>query len=121
MSPEEEMRLRLQAQSLRQPHFETRAENVAIFPMVKNSSGNDDGTQSTHRMAAEIDDNGQWWAFPTIQQSPDGEMVEFEDAFEALRAAKKSGNAKPMKKEEAIEYARGGYKKGTLLDKDLYK
>ena len=50
-----------------------------------------------------------------------GEMVEFEDVFKALRAAKKSGNAKPMKKEEAIKYALGGYKKGTLLDEDLYK
>jgi len=68
-------------------------------------------------MAAEVDENGQWWAFPTVVQNKDGTFKQFDDPFEALRHNQSIGNALKMpSKEAAIEYSAGGYKKGQFWD-----
>ena len=33
---------------------------------------NDDGTISTHSMSAEVDEDGNWFVFPTIENTQDG-------------------------------------------------
>jgi hypothetical protein len=68
-------------------------------------------------MSAEVDDKGNWYVFPTIVQMPTGELYEFKDPYQAMEYNKRTGNYLPMKsKEEAINYASGGYKKGTPLE-----
>jgi len=97
----------------KRPHFVERANNPSIFPNVDNG----DGTHSSHRMAAEVDENGQWWSFPTVVQNKDGSFRQFEDPFEALRYNQNTGNALKMpSKEAALEYSEGGYKKGQFWD-----
>ena len=83
---------------------------------------NGDGSKSTHLMAAEVDDKGNWYAFPTIQQGQDGLLREL-PLREAQAAAIGSGNAKAFgkDKESALRYAGGGYKQGTPLDSDMEK
>jgi hypothetical protein len=56
---------------------------------------NDDGSQSTHRMSAEIDEQGQAWAYPNIVQTPEG-LKQFDDTWEAMRYNIESGNAIPF-------------------------
>jgi hypothetical protein len=82
---------------------------------------NEDGTVSTHRMAAEVDENGNWFAFPTIQMI-DGELVPFEDNREAMAKAMETNNFKTFgdNKAAALEYAEGGYKKGTPMDESSW-
>lgn len=98
------------------PHFETRANNGGIFPHIANEGG----SISTHRMAAEVDeDTGKWYVFPTIVQNGDGSLTTFEDSREAMRHNMRTGNIKEMpSKEEALEYAQGGYKKGTYMEEE---
>jgi len=100
--------------SLARLHFETRANNGGIFPHITN----EDGSISTHRMAAEIDENtGKWHAFPTIVQNRDGTLSQFKDSREAMKHNMRTGNIKEMpSKEAALDYAQGGYKKGTYMD-----
>jgi len=79
-----------------------------------------DGSHMTHKMATEVDENGNWFAFPTIQPDATGKLVELE-----LRAAqKKAMQEKNYKafgkdKESAVRYGAGGYKQGTALDSDM--
>lgn len=47
---------------------------------------NKDGTISTHRMAAEVDEEGNWKVFPTLFYY-DGEWIEFDDNREAEQFA----------------------------------
>tara|TARA_R110000796_G_scaffold215784_2_gene331806 strand:- start:907 stop:1260 length:354 start_codon:yes stop_codon:yes gene_type:complete len=56
---------------------------------------NDDGSQSTHRMSAEIDEQGQAWAYPNIVDTPEG-LKQFGDTWEAMRYNIESGNAIPF-------------------------
>jgi len=94
--------------------FEERAKNPENFPYIENQ----DGSVSTHRMAAEVDEKGNWYAFPTIVMNPDGSLTEFEDNFEAMRHNMKTGNIKKFGKDKgaAIGYAKGGYKTKKLKD-----
>tara|TARA_R110000868_G_scaffold75018_1_gene216783 strand:+ start:1556 stop:1915 length:360 start_codon:yes stop_codon:yes gene_type:complete len=94
------------------PEFIDRINNPSRYPYITN----DDGTTSTHRMAAEVDEDGNWYVFPTIQYI-DGELVQFKDVREAMKSALDSGNfiLQPSKK-EALSYAEGGYKVGTPME-----
>lgn len=95
------------------PRYEERLREIP-YPFIEN----EDGSRSTHRMAAEVDENGNWFAFPTIQQGEDGVLVEFDDNREAMANAMASGNIKEFggDKDAAIGYAQGGYKAGTNID-----
>ena len=74
-----------------------------------------DGFKDTHRMAAEVDEDGQWYAFPTVIEQ-DGQLVRYEDAYEALRANKKTGNLIPFdSKEQAIKFSQQ-YKTPKFLE-----
>lgn len=54
---------------------------------------NQDGSVSTHRMAAEVGEDGRVFAFPTILEGEDGRLREFEDPFEAMMYARRTGDA----------------------------
>jgi len=96
-----------------EPEFVQRINNPAKYPYIRNN----DGSISTHRMAAETDEDGNWFVFPTIQMV-NGKLVQYEDNFEAMKKALKSGNFLSMpSKTDALKYAEGGYKKGTELEK----
>jgi hypothetical protein len=96
----------------KEPEFIDRINNPEKYPYVKNK----DGSVSTHRMAAEVDEDGNWFVFPTIQF--DGKKLkQYKTNEEALEAAISSGNfIKMPSQEEAINYAKGGYKIGTPLE-----
>lgn len=98
-----------------QPEFVDRINNPSKYPFVKNP----DGSISTHRMAAEYDPAGdRWVVFPMIQMKDGKLMVYEDDRYEAaMRSAINSGNFLEMKgKDEAISYAKGGYKTKALKD-----
>jgi len=102
------------AQAETPPPFEARAERPQDFPFIDNGNG----SISTHRMAAEVDEDGNWRAFPTIVQMPNGTLKEFEDVREAERYNKSIGNTKEFGKDKAaaLKYAEGGYKPKQLKD-----
>ena len=95
-----------------EPEFIDRINNPDKYPVL----WNEDGSYSTHRMAAEVDENGNWFVFPTIVRLPSGELYQFEDNKQAMQYNMRTGNFLPMNsKKEALSYAKGGYKKGTPL------
>ena len=96
------------------PQYVDRANNPDKYPHIQN----EDGSISTHRMATEVDENGDWASFPTIVQMPDGSLKQFEDPFEAMRYNRSIGNTKEfgVDKEAAINYGKGGYKPQALID-----
>lgn len=95
------------------PEFLNRINNPSKYPVITN----EDGSVSTHRMAAEMDENGNWFVFPTIVQFPDGTLHQFQDVTTAMQYNLRTGNFLKMgNKEQALEYAKGGYKKGTPLE-----
>jgi len=104
------------------PEFEDRINNPQNYPVIQN----EDGTHSTHRMAADYDeDTGKWYVYPTIVNTGDGKLFQFEETDEgrwnAMKYAILSGNNYVMDKESALAYAKGGYKLGTPLDPSLEK
>ncbi|MFZ9079317.1 MAG: hypothetical protein ACO23H_12345 [Alphaproteobacteria bacterium] len=101
------------------PEFIDRIYNPQDYKFILNS----DGSISTHRMAAEQSDNGNWYVFPTIQMMPNGELKEFvlpngdPDNDAAMRNAIATNNMLRMKdKESALAFAEGAYKIGTPLE-----
>ena len=92
--------------------FEDRAKNPEKYPYIKNA----DGSISTHRMAAEVDEHGNWYAFPTIVMRPDGQLHQFDENFQAMKHNMATGNIKKFGKDKkaALEYAEGGYKGDKL-------
>lgn len=96
------------------PEFEQRLQQQD-FPRINNP----DGSISTHEMAAEVDDQGNWFAFPTIQPGPDGTLQRME-LREAQARAMAEGNYKAFgqDKQAALDYAAGGYKAGTVIDEE---
>ena len=95
------------------PNFVKRIQNPEKYPFISNK----DGSVSTHKMAAEVDEKGDWYVFPTIVQRTDGSLKEFDDPISALKYNKNLGNAIKMNnKKEALAYAAGGYKKNTPLE-----
>lgn len=73
---------------------------------------NQDGSFSTHKMAAEIDDKtGLWYAFPTIVQQKDGSLKQFKNNYAAMDYAIATGEyIKFDDKAAALNFANGGYK-----------
>ena len=57
------------------PEFLDRIQNPNDYPYITNK----DGSISTHKMSAEVDENGNWYVFPTIVKMPTGELYEFND------------------------------------------
>jgi hypothetical protein len=82
-----------------------------------------DGTISTHRMAAEKDDSGNWWAFPTIVQSDKGTLHQFDNHFDAMRWNIDRGEAVDFGNDgkSAQRFAEGQYKIGTPLEERGYQ
>ena len=98
----------------KKPEFLDRINNPDKYPYLENK----DGSISTHRMAAETDEDGNWFVFPTIVMLPSGELYQFKDQTQAMDYNIRTNNFIPMgSKKEAIDYAKGGYKKGTPLEK----
>jgi hypothetical protein len=92
------------------PEFINRINNPEKYPFITNK----DNSISTHRMAADKDKDGNWYAHPMIVQLPSGELKEYTNPQQALEDNLASGNVLPMKsKEEALAYAKNGYKLGT--------
>ena len=100
------------------PEFIDRVKNPKNYPFIKNSNGQ----ISTHRMRAERDAEGNWYAFPTIVQLPDGSLKEFPDTEQGTQEAmsynieNENYVAFGKQKEKALNYSKGGYKKGTPLE-----
>jgi len=100
------------AKKEKQPEWVDRILNPQKYPYIVNK----DKSVSTHRMAAEVDENGNWYVFPTIVPDGKGGLKEL-DNMEAFDYALSNKQYMLMpSKEEAIEYAKGGYKKGTPLE-----
>jgi hypothetical protein len=97
----------------KQPEFLDRIENPEKYPVIKRDNGN----ISTHRMSAEVDENGNWFVFPNIVMLESGELYEFEDSQQAMQYNLKNNNFLPMpSKKEAIDYAKGGYKTPKFIE-----
>jgi hypothetical protein len=95
------------------PEFIDRINNPEKYPFITN----EDSSISTHRMAADQDKDGNWYAHPMIVQLPSGELKEYTNQQQALENNLLSGNVLPMKsKEAALAYAKNGYKLGTPLE-----
>jgi hypothetical protein len=79
---------------------------------------NSDNSVSTHKMATEVDANGDWYSFPTIVQRSDGQLHVFDDPFDAMEYGKATGEIIPFGKDKdaALSFGAGGYKKGTPLN-----
>ncbi len=96
-----------------EPEFIDRARNPQNYPYVTNwdETGNPVSI-STHRMAAEVDEKGDWYVFPTIVPQEDGTLREFiDDNRGAMAYNLPRGNFKKFSNmEEAIEYSKTGYK-----------
>ncbi len=93
------------------PRYEERLRQIP-YPFITNK----DGSHSTHRMAAEVDENGNWLAFPEIQEV-NGKLVQMEKQ-KAMAKALREGNYKLFGKDKdsALKYAKGGYKKNTNIE-----
>ena len=88
-------------------NFEQRVLKPNSYPAIKN----EDGSESTHRMAyGEVD--GRYVAYPTIVQPKQSkELVQLGDR-DAFEYAMRSGEFRSFGTEkEAQSYAEGGYKK----------
>lgn len=65
------------------------------------------GAAATHLMAAEIDQAGQSYAFPTVIKQPDGSLIQMSNPHEAMDVNKRSNNAIPfLSIEEAIDFSK---------------
>jgi len=86
-----------------------------IFEKNIQSIQNPDGTQSTHKMAAEVDPQGNWYAFPTIVRQ--GKQLVQMPTPQAFQWNLKNKEAVPFgqDKNAALQFAAGGYKIGTPL------
>lgn len=95
------------------PEFIDRINNPQKYPYITNP----DGSISTHLMAAEMDEQGNWYVYPTIVMMPTGELYQFNDQYQAMDYNLRTGNFKKFPdKESALSYAEGGYKVGTPLE-----
>jgi|3_EtaG_2_1085321.scaffolds.fasta_scaffold50402_2 hypothetical protein len=100
--------------------FIDRVKSPESFPTKKN----EDGSVSTHLMAAEVDEDNRrvWYAFPTLippnrpeEGNATDQWLQFEDNREALAHNKEYGNIKKFySKKRALAYAKGGYKTKKL-------
>ena len=74
--------------------------------------------RSTHLYAAETFDDESWFAFPTLFQNPDGTWLDMSEQYKkdwvpVYEEAKRRGEIIDFgtKKEEAIRFAEGSWKK----------
>ena len=105
--------------------FIDRIENPKEYPSFLNP----DGTRSTHKMSAEVDEHNPnlWYVFPTMippkritEGNTKNEWLQFDDNRQALEHNIKFGNIKIFSnKEDAITYAEGGYKEDTELENQM--
>ena len=105
--------------------FIDRIENPKEYPSFLNP----DGTRSTHKMSAEVDEHNPnlWYVFPTMippkritEGNTKNEWLQFDDNRQALEHNIKFGNIKIFSnKEDAITYAEGGYKEDTDLENQM--
>ena len=105
--------------------FIDRIEN----PKEYRSLLNPDGTRSTYKMSAEVDEHNPnlWYVFPTMippkritEGNTKNEWLQFDDNRQALEHNIKFGNIKIFSnKEDAITYAEGGYKEDTELENQM--
>jgi len=89
-----------------EPAFQDRIDNPQDHGVILNN----DGSRSTHRMAAEYDADGKAWAFPMIVEQDTGSgpfLHEFDNPRDALDWNKANGNAIPFDTiEDADQYSR---------------
>ena len=100
-----------------EPQFIDRVNNPENYPYIINPPDKEGRTStSSHRMAVEIDKDGNWAAFPTIVLMPNGKLKEFDDPFEAFEYNRSIGNTMEFgkDKESALKYGEGGYKTEKL-------
>jgi hypothetical protein len=108
-----DLREDLDAAIAKQPPFMDRVNNPQNYPVRHNEGGG----VSTHRMAAEVDENGKWHVFPTIIPDKDGNLMQFDNNHEAMRHNLQSGNVMSFDaKDEALNFAEGGYKTPEFLE-----
>lgn len=82
--------------------FVSRILNPGLSPTPLRNS---DGYSMTHQMAAEVDDEGNWWVFPTIVNMG-GELKQL-PLWEAFDYAKKTGERLPFKTmESAVDFSK---------------
>jgi hypothetical protein len=96
------------------PEFLDRIYNPQNHKFIMN----DDGTISTHLMAAEMDSDGNWYVFPLIQEDAEGNLNDYRNDFDtAMEKAITSGNFLPFgqNKDAALEFSKN-YKQGTPLE-----
>ena len=92
------------------PEFVDRVNNPENYPFIRNK----DGSVSTHKMAAETNEQGEWFVFPMIVMLPTGKLHEFKAAQSAMDYNLRTGNYLKMPEEKAKAYAKGGYKTKKL-------
>ena len=63
------------------PEFIDRINNPEKYPFVTNK----DNSISTHKMAADQDEDGNWYAYPMIVRLPSGELKEYTNQRQALK------------------------------------
>jgi hypothetical protein len=98
--------------------FVDRVNNRQNYPFLENK----DGSISTHEMRAEVDENGNWYAFPNIINRGDGGLERLTDQ-KAMKAALNSKNyilygKGSTAKRKAIDFSK--YYKGVAWPKGYY-
>lgn len=104
-----------------EPEYVDRARNPSKYPFIENRDEKGNVVSlSTHRMSAEVDKDGNWFAFPNIVMLPGGELHEFKDVRQAMRWNQATGNFKAFGKDgdSAQKYAKDGYKTKAMRDFD---
>jgi len=89
------------------------SENLEV-PVRDGVRDNEDGTESTHLMKAEVVD-GKWYGFPSLFQNKDGSWIDMsknKDWMPAYKEAKKRGELMEFgnDKEAAIKFGEGSWK-----------
>jgi hypothetical protein len=56
-------------------NFVQRVMSPDKYPKLYDNPGGETGEPSSHSMAADSDEHGNWFAYPTVVQGPDGELV----------------------------------------------
>ena len=93
-----------------EPEFVDRVNNPEKYPFIRN----EDGRINTHKMAAETNEQGEWFVFPMIVMLPTGKLHEFKNIQSAMSYNIRTGNYLEMPEKEAKAYAKGGYKTKKL-------
>ena len=87
--------------------FVQRALHPENYPKLQNP----DGSVSTHSMAADMDAQGNWFAYPTVIQAQPGNWLQRLPKIEAWGHAERTGQRIPFADaQKAIEFSKE-YKK----------